>query len=631
MIRAGVAATKFRAAVAEGDRQPDHGHEPHDHRGGHDHHQDRHQQRGHGHHHGGQAHHSLKEIQGFIERSALSRSGKDRAIGLFERLAEAEAQVHAMPVERVHLHEVGALDSIVDIVGAVYGMEWLGADEIVASPLNVGSGTVECAHGIFPVPAPATALLLRGVPIYAGPVATEMVTPTGALLVTEYASAFGPLPAMRVDAIGYGAGDRDFTRLPNVLRILQGESVNAGTRESIVLLECEIDDMNPQLFGPLMDRLFEAGALDVFYSAVQMKKNRPGVLVTVLAPPAKRELMASLLFTETTTIGVRFQDVLRERLEREIADRGHACRADPLQDRQPRRPGAERRARVRRLRRGRRRAQDAGQGRPGPRDEGMAGTGRAAAGMSRFYITTPIYYINAEPHLGHAYTTIVADAIARARRLLGDDVFFLTGTDEHGQKVERAAKKAGLAPREFADRMAAKYRELFAQLNISNDDFIRTTEDRHIRASQEIWRRVRDRGYLYKATYEGWYCTVDELFVPEAQLVDGRLCPTCGNPVERLSEESYFFKLSEFQEPLLEHYRSQPGLRHARDPPQRDDRVRLGRTARSERQPHLVQVGHPGSRRSRARDVRLVRRAHELHHRGGVSRRPGAVRALLAG
>ena len=178
--------------------------------------------------------------------------------------------------------------------------------------------------------------------------------------------------------------------------------------------------------------------------------------------------------------------------------------------------------------------------------------------MSRFYITTPIYYINAEPHLGHAYTTIVADAIARSRRLLGEDVFFLTGTDEHGQKVERAAKKAGLPPRNFADGMAAKYRDLFGQLNISNDDFIRTTEDRHIEASQEIWRRVRDRGYLYKATYEGWYCTVDELFVPETQLVDGRLCPTCGNPVERLSEESYFFKLSEFQEPLLEHYRAQP-------------------------------------------------------------------------
>jgi methionyl-tRNA synthetase len=178
--------------------------------------------------------------------------------------------------------------------------------------------------------------------------------------------------------------------------------------------------------------------------------------------------------------------------------------------------------------------------------------------MAKFYITTPIYYINAEPHLGHAYTTMVADAIARSRRLKNDDVFFLTGTDEHGQKVERAAKNAGLDTTVFADRIAAKYRALFGVLNISNDDFIRTTEARHVRAAQEIWARVRDRGYLYKSSYEGWYCTVDELFVPEAQLVDGNRCPTCGNPVERLSEQSYFFKLSEFQEPLLEHYKSNP-------------------------------------------------------------------------
>jgi methionyl-tRNA synthetase len=177
--------------------------------------------------------------------------------------------------------------------------------------------------------------------------------------------------------------------------------------------------------------------------------------------------------------------------------------------------------------------------------------------MQRFYITTPIYYINAEPHLGHAYTTMVADAIARSRRLLGEDVFFLTGTDEHGQKVERAARNAGVETRAFADRIAAKYRELFATLNISNDDFIRTTEARHIHAAQAIWRRVRDNGDLYKASYEGWYCTVDELFVPEAQLVDGR-CPTCGTAVERLSEESYFFRLSKYQDRLLEHYREHP-------------------------------------------------------------------------
>src|SRR5688572_11095450 len=178
--------------------------------------------------------------------------------------------------------------------------------------------------------------------------------------------------------------------------------------------------------------------------------------------------------------------------------------------------------------------------------------------MARFYITTPIYYINAEPHLGHAYTGMVADAIARSRRLLDEDVFFLAGTDEHGQKVERAARKAGLDTREFADRIAAKFRELCDLLNISNDDFIRTTEPRHIRAAQAIWRRVQERGYLYKAAYEGWYCTVDELFVPETQLLEGRRCPTCGNTVERLSEESYFFRLSQFTDRLLEHYRTHP-------------------------------------------------------------------------
>jgi methionyl-tRNA synthetase len=178
--------------------------------------------------------------------------------------------------------------------------------------------------------------------------------------------------------------------------------------------------------------------------------------------------------------------------------------------------------------------------------------------MPSFYITTPIYYINAEPHLGHAYTSMVADAIARSRRLLKDDVFFLTGTDEHGQKVERAAQAAGLDTREFADRVAAKFRGLSDLLNISNDDFIRTTEERHKRAAQAIWQRVADRGYLYKAPYEGWYCTVDELFVPETQLLDGRRCPTCGNAVERLSEESYFFRLSQFTDRLLEHYRANP-------------------------------------------------------------------------
>ena len=177
--------------------------------------------------------------------------------------------------------------------------------------------------------------------------------------------------------------------------------------------------------------------------------------------------------------------------------------------------------------------------------------------MSRFYITTPIYYINAEPHLGHAYTTMVADAVARAHRLMGEDVYFLTGTDEHGQKVERAAQKAGMNVRTFADQVSQKFRDLLPLLDIANDDFIRTTEARHHAAAQALWRRVRDRGFIYKGQYEGWYCTVDEVFVPQTQLENGQ-CPVCGSAVERIAEESYFFRLSECQQPLLDHYRQHP-------------------------------------------------------------------------
>jgi pyridinium-3,5-bisthiocarboxylic acid mononucleotide nickel chelatase len=263
-------------------------------------------------------HHSLREISAFIDRSALSPSGKARAKHLFERLAQAEATVHDVPIDRIHLHEVGAIDSIVDIVGAVYALEWIGAAHITASPLNVGSGTVRCAHGVLPVPAPATTRLLAGAPVYAGAVASELLTPTGALIITDYATVFGSLPPMRIDKVGYGAGDRDFPGHPNVLRIFLGDTGATAAAERVVTIECEIDDMNPQLFGPLMDRLYATGALDVYYAAVMMKKNRPGVLVTVLAQPEQREAIAGVLFSETTTIGVRYQEVMRERLAREI-------------------------------------------------------------------------------------------------------------------------------------------------------------------------------------------------------------------------------------------------------------------------------------------------------------------------
>ena len=308
VLRSGVSATKFRlAGPSSVDHEAHHDQSHHDH---HHHGHHRHEQ----HHHD---HHSLKEIAAAIERSALSRDGKDRAIQLFRRLADAEAAVHDVPVEQIHLHEVGALDSIVDIAGAVFALDWLGASNIVSSPVNVGSGLVQCAHGTFPVPAPATARLLEGVPVYAGAVQTELTTPTGALLITSYAKSFGPLPMMRIDRIGYGAGDKDFKGHPNVFRLVVGEGDTSALAEAIVTVECEIDDMNPQLFGPLMERLYAAGALDVFYSAVQMKKNRPGTLVTVIAHPDRRHDIAGVLFAETTTIGVRYREMVRECLERE--------------------------------------------------------------------------------------------------------------------------------------------------------------------------------------------------------------------------------------------------------------------------------------------------------------------------
>jgi pyridinium-3,5-bisthiocarboxylic acid mononucleotide nickel chelatase len=278
------------------------------------------------------AHYHLKGIVNKIRRSALKPESQERAVHLFERLAEAESAIHDTPIEKVHLHEVGALDSIIDIVGAVYGFDWFGIDDIVSSPLNVGGGTVHCAHGEFPVPAPATARLLAGVPVY-GKGTSELVTPTGALLVTGYARAFGPLPAMRIDALGYGAGDRDPAGTPNVLRILRGDraasegpqtggvdrgsSAEAGD-ERVVKIECEIDDMNPQLFGPLMDGLLAAGALDVFYTPVQMKKSRPGTLITVIAPTGRRHALTDLLFKESTTIGVRYEEMARTCLDRSV-------------------------------------------------------------------------------------------------------------------------------------------------------------------------------------------------------------------------------------------------------------------------------------------------------------------------
>ena len=265
------------------------------------------------------AHRHLAGIYKLIDASALSAAGRDRAKQMFQRLGEAEAAIHQMPLEKVHLHEVGALDSIIDIVGIVFAMEWAGADRVVCSPLNVGGGMVNSAHGLFPVPAPATVALLGDAPVYSGAVQKELVTPTGALIATSYASSFGPIPSMSIERVGYGAGDRDDPTTPNVLRVLIGREV-AGQAARVTVIECEIDDMNPQIFGVVMDRLYAAGALEVFYVSVQMKKNRPGTLLTVVAPPDLKSQMTDVIFRETTTIGLRHYDVDRECLERRIVD-----------------------------------------------------------------------------------------------------------------------------------------------------------------------------------------------------------------------------------------------------------------------------------------------------------------------
>jgi uncharacterized protein (TIGR00299 family) protein len=314
VLRTGVSATKFSVHEhVAGSTQHVHDHAQHV--AGSPQHVAQHS---HSHSH---AHRSLPDIFHLIDHSSLSAAGRDRAKAMFQRLGEAEAAIHQMPVEKVHLHEVGALDSIIDIVGIVYAMEWAGADRVVCSPLNVGGGMVQSAHGLFPVPAPATVKLLGDAPVYSGRVQKELVTPTGALIATTFASAFGPIPAMSVERVGYGAGDRDDPVTPNVLRVLIGREAAADIHangDRVTVIECEIDDMNPQIFGVVMERLYAAGALEVFYTPVQMKKNRPGTLLTVVAAPDRRAQMTDVIFRETTTIGLRHYDVDRECLQREI-------------------------------------------------------------------------------------------------------------------------------------------------------------------------------------------------------------------------------------------------------------------------------------------------------------------------
>ncbi len=268
-------------------------------------------------------HRHLSDIHKIIFDSRLADAVKQRASQIFTRLAEAEARVHNVPVERIHFHEVGALDAIVDVVGACIGFELLGIENFISSPLHVGSGMVEMAHGRFPIPPPAVAELLRGVPVYASDIVGELVTPTGAAIIATVCTKFGPLPAMRVERTGYGAGGREYQKFPNVLRVIIGEAQEVAERdaefhvEKLLMIETNVDDASPQIIGHVMEQALRLGALDCFLTPVQMKKNRPGVLVSILCRAREREAMFELLFRETTTLGARLYQVERRALARE--------------------------------------------------------------------------------------------------------------------------------------------------------------------------------------------------------------------------------------------------------------------------------------------------------------------------
>ena len=264
------------------------------------------------------SHRTLREILEIIERAAVSDSAKATAIRVFEALGAAEAEIHNTSVETVHFHEVGAVDAMVDIVCAAVGAEALGVEEWVCSPLNVGGGTVKCAHGTLPVPAPATLKLLAGAPVYSSGPQVELVTPTGAAIVKTLAARFASFPAMKVEKSGYGAGSRDFPDHPNVLRLTIGEAAATATTlaDRITVLEANLDDLSPQVLAYAMEQLLTAGALDVFSAPVQMKKARAGALLTVLCKCEDTDRLTKIMFSETTTLGVRRRDEQRQILGR---------------------------------------------------------------------------------------------------------------------------------------------------------------------------------------------------------------------------------------------------------------------------------------------------------------------------
>jgi len=318
-VRQNIEGVKF--SIHEGETHTHEQDEEHHHH----HHDD--DEEAHGDHDHGEEHHhhgrGYREIRELIERSGLTEFVKRHAIGIFERIAKAEGKIHGMKPEEVTFHEVGALDSIADIVLACVGIELLKVDRIVVSPLAEGHGWIEAAHGRFPVPAPATLEILAGIPLGSIDEPFEFITPTGAAIVAEFAEAFGPMPAMKIEKIGYGVGSRVIEGRPNVLRAVLGEAVTESAaggceRDTITRMETNIDDLSPEILGAVTEELLKAGALDVFLTPIQMKKNRPGLQLTVLCLDADAGRLAELIFRQTTSFGVRMDRVDRLKLHRSL-------------------------------------------------------------------------------------------------------------------------------------------------------------------------------------------------------------------------------------------------------------------------------------------------------------------------
>jgi len=259
---------------------------------------------------------TLKDILSILDKSKLEEKIKERSRAVFIRLASVEAKIHGKSVQEVHLHELGGLDTIIDVVGAVAGMKYLGIEKVYSSSLPLGKGFLKCSHGTLPVPAPATLELLKGVPVYGSNIEAELVTPTGAAIISTLAENFGQMPPMKIDNIGYGAGQRDLP-IPNLLRVSLGILKNAYEEDVVSLIQTNIDDMNPEFYEHIADRLFNEGALDVFLTPIQMKKTRPATMLSVITDEEKIERMLELIFDETTTLGVRISKIKRRKLNRE--------------------------------------------------------------------------------------------------------------------------------------------------------------------------------------------------------------------------------------------------------------------------------------------------------------------------